>query len=104
MTLSSATSQHLSLDHKLVLAYSCQLSAYRSCRLLQRCTRQCWPVGYLHVWERLTKALSNALSLSGREGREGLGCRDTILLLRATAVGEEVSVSADRFAVLGTLC
>lgn len=55
----------------------------------------------LHVWERLTKALGNALSLSGREGREGLGCRDTILLLWAAAVGEEVSVSADRFAVLG---
>lgn len=53
--------------------------------------------------ERLTKALGNALSLNGREGREGLGCRDTILLLWATAV-EEVSVSADCCAVLGTLC
>lgn len=73
VTLSSATSQHLSLDHELVLAYSRQLSANRSRRLLQRCTRQCWPAGYLHVREDLPKLLATLSASAAEKAGRALG-------------------------------
>lgn len=73
VTLSPATSQHLSLDHKLVLAYARQLSAYRSCRLLQRCTQQCWPAGYCMYGKDLPKLLATLSASAAEKAGRALG-------------------------------